>query len=95
MTTLLLFVLTALAGDETTRWTTTTVKLQRWQDAPIVAAELEPNTRVEVLFEEGPLVRVRRGMDFGWVAKDALTDVPPAGTATTPPPFQLQIPPPK
>ena len=80
-----LFGALAFADDA---WLTRDVELLRWpdqaEDREIVVAEGASGDKVEILFRDAELVRVRKGGDFGWVPVDALTEEAPEASATTP-----------
>lgn len=78
---LLLFV--RLASAETL-WAASAAEGARWPDAAVVTVRLEPGDEVEVLARKDDKVRVRKGVDFGWVAATALTAVAPAAPAPDP-----------
>ncbi len=48
-------------------WVREDVPLKRWPDADTTVATLEAGTEVEVVVDDGELLRVRRGTDFGWI----------------------------
>jgi hypothetical protein len=55
--------------------------MMRWKGDTVVLARIEPRTKLEVIYEAGDQVRVRRGTDFGWVPFAALTSTPPPEAA--------------
>jgi hypothetical protein len=54
-------------------YTTEAVTLARWQGSDTASAQLDAGRRIEVVLEDGDMVRVRSGTDFGWVSRDKLT----------------------
>lgn len=94
---LLLLLLLALPGVAyaETLWATVAVDGARWPDAPTpVSVHLIIGDEVEVLVRQGPLVRVRKGADFGWVSESTLTNVqPPPPAADSEPPVLPELPP--
>lgn len=94
---LLLLFLLALPGvaSAETLWASAPVDGARWPDAPTpVSVHLIVGDEVEVLVRKGPLVRVRKGADFGWVSESMLTSVPPAPPAVdSEPPVLPELPP--
>ena len=54
-------------------YTTEAVTLVRWLGGDAPSAELDAGRRIEVVLEDGDMVRVRSGTDFGWVSRDKLT----------------------
>jgi hypothetical protein len=85
MSTLIWLVTAALAEDN---WVATAGDAVRWPGQPTVAMRLDVGDKVEVLARQGPLVRVRRGTDFGWVDAKAVSSseiARPAAPPSTPP----------
>lgn len=80
-----LFGALAFADDA---WLTRDVELLRWPDhaegREVVVAEGATGDKVEILFRDTELVRVRKGGDFGWVPTDALTEESPEASTPTP-----------
>lgn len=72
----LLLLLARLCSAETL-WAATAAEGVRWPEATAVSVSLQPGDEVEVLARQAGLVRVRKGVNFGWVKPDALTDVEP------------------
>lgn len=72
----LLLLLVQLSLAET-RWATADAEGVRWPDATVVSVKLASGDEVEVLATEGDKVRVRKGVEFGWVAAASLTTVAP------------------
>lgn len=60
----------ALAEDN---WVATASDMKRWPDAEIVTGALAVGDKVEVVFRDAKLVRVRKGSDFGWVSPAVLS----------------------
>ena len=81
----LIGILCALAED---RWATEDVQGHRWPDSTVVTVKLSANEQVEVLVVDGPLARVRKGADFGWVEVSKLATTAPA----KPPPVDGDVP---
>ncbi len=82
------------AQAETLGWTTGPVELKRFPDADAVTLALPADAQVTVVLVDGDRYRVRRGTDFGWLAADQLSLLPPASALPpsgrfelTPPPF--------
>lgn len=73
----LLLLLVQLAHAET-RWAAADAEGVRWPDATVVSVKLATGDEVEVLATDGDKVRVRKGVEFGWVAAASLTTVAPA-----------------
>ena len=70
---LLLLLSTAFAQEA---WLTEPVDLVRWPDGePITVKALKSGSKVEILVQDegADLVRVRSGIEFGWVPAGALT----------------------
>ena len=96
MTALLLSLL-AIAQDATTEapalegyvWATEPLKPLRWPGSEVTTTEVELNERVEVVFVDGDLVRIRKNLNFGWVPAAALTATDP--TAAEAPAFDFNI----
>ncbi len=69
-------------------WLTRDVELLRWPDhaegREIVVSEAATGDKVEILFRDTELIRVRKGGDFGWVPVDALTEEAPEASADAP-----------
>jgi hypothetical protein len=83
----LTFINLAFAEDA---WVVNATELVRWPEtvtpnAPV--RSLEVNDKVEVVLRDGAQVRVRKGIDFGWVPATALTDKEPV--VETPPALEL------
>lgn len=67
----------APAADK--RFVTEETELLRWPDATVVSATVNAGDEVEILARgDGGLVRVRRGMDFGWIQESRLAESAPA-----------------
>ncbi len=81
-----LFGALALADDA---WLIQDVDLLRWPDPSesreVVVAEGLTGDKVEILFRDTDLIRVRKGGDFGWVPASALTETAPEDTAAEAP----------
>ena len=73
----------------TTLWTTAPVELARFKGGEVVTVSLPADAQVTLVLADGDTYRVRRGTDFGWVAADQLTALPPTGTGG----LQLSAPP--
>lgn len=74
---LLLLLSTAFAEDA---WLTDPVDMVRWPDGEAVTVKtLTSGAKVEILVQDegAELVRVRSGIDFGWVPADTLTTEQP------------------
>ncbi len=54
------------------------VTLVRWPDGDAAVTSLPAGTEVEVVMQEGDKIRVRKDLDFGWVAADAVGTQAPA-----------------
>ena len=54
-------------------YTTEAVTLLRWLGNDTPAAQVDAGRRIEVIVEDGDMVRVRSGTDFGWINRDKLT----------------------
>ena len=65
------------AGPEE-RYATAAVDLLRWPDGEVVSTALKEGDKVEIVVDDGALVRVRRGANFGWVRASALSTTAPA-----------------
>jgi len=78
---LLIAMLTAVHAEDA--WTTREVELLRWPEsvleAPPVTATAAEGDKLEIVLEDGAVVRVKKGTDFGWVPSDALTKDAPEG----------------
>lgn len=72
----------ALAAGATV-FTTEAVELKRFPDAVVSLTTLDPGAKVEVMLVDGPLARVRRGVDMGWVPVGKLGATPPAPAMVT------------
>ncbi len=70
----------ALAEDN---WVATDSDMKRWPDAEIVTGSLAVGDKVEVVFRDAKLVRVRKGSDFGWVSPSVLSASEVAAPAAT------------
>jgi len=71
-------------------WATRDVELQRWPEtvieAPPITAEAAAGDKLEIVLEDGDIVRVKKDGDFGWVPADALSkDAPEDEEATDAP----------
>lgn len=64
----------------TTLWTLAPVELTRFSDGDVVIVSLSSAAEVTLVLADGDQYRVRRGADFGWVAADQLTALPPTPT---------------
>ena len=72
---MLLLLTVAFAEDA---WLTSDAELVRWPDGdPIVVKSLDEGARVEIVVEDELPVRVRSGIDFGWVPATMLTTEEP------------------
>lgn len=75
-----------------TLWATEAVEGVRWPGATIATVHLVPGDAVDVLVRDGGLVRVKRGLEFGWVPAEKLSaeepkvDLEIPGLAPTEPP---------
>lgn len=58
-------------------YTVESVTLARWQGEDASSATVDAGRRIEVVLEDGDMVRVRSGTDFGWVSRDKLTTEAP------------------
>lgn len=65
-------------------WATTPLAGLRWPGAAAVSLSAEAGARLEVVAEEGDLLRVRLGTSFGWVPKAGVQDTEPAAAAAPP-----------
>jgi hypothetical protein len=65
-------------------WATTPLSGLRWPGAAAVSLSAEAGARLEVVAEEGDLLRVRLGTSFGWVPKAGVQDTEPAAAAAPP-----------
>lgn len=83
----LLTLWTALARAETL-WVSSPTDGVRWADNKAVSLHLQAGDEVEVVYRDGAKVRVRKGVEFGWVDASALTSVQPPkpDAAPVPPP---------
>jgi hypothetical protein len=64
----------------TTLWTQAPVELTRFSDSDVIIVSLPKDAEVTLVLADGDQYRVRRGADFGWVAADQLTGLPPMPT---------------
>lgn len=64
-----------------THWLSRAEPLLRWPGAQAVIATLDAGAEVTVVLRDGDQVRVRHGLDFGWVPAEALLAAPPAPAA--------------
>jgi len=72
---MLLLLTVAFAEDA---WLTSDADLVRWPDGePIVVKSLVEGAKVEIVMEDEVLVRVRSGIDFGWIPASMLTEEKP------------------
>lgn len=58
-------------------WATEPLKPVRWQGSTVSVTDVELNERVEVVLVDGDQVRIRKNLNFGWVAASALTAIDP------------------
>lgn len=58
-------------------YTAEAVTLVRWLGDDATSASVDAGRRIEVVLEDGDMVRVRSGTDFGWVSRDKLTTEAP------------------
>jgi len=58
-------------------WTTEAVSLTRWQGDDTTAASVDAGSKIQVVLEDGDMIRVRSGTDFGWISRDKLTTQEP------------------
>lgn len=72
----LLLLLARLCSAETL-WAASAAEGVRWPEVTAVSVSLQPGDEVEVLARQGDLVRVRKGVNYGWVQAGTLTDVAP------------------
>ena len=54
-------------------YTTQAVTLLRWLGNDTPSGQVDAGRRIEVIVEDGDMVRVRSGTDFGWVSRALLT----------------------
>lgn len=66
-------VAAAVEGLPAYVYTTEAVTLVRWLGDDASSAQVDADRRIEVVLEDGEMVRVRSGTDFGWVSRDKLT----------------------
>ena len=77
----------ALAQDlreGSTVFTTEAVDLLRFPDAALTLTTLEPGAKLEILLVDGALVRVRKGVDIGWLPVAKVSATPPAPALALP-----------
>lgn len=65
-------------------WATTPLAGLRWPGAAAISLSAEAGARLEVVAEEGDLLRVRLGTSFGWVPKVGVQDTEPAAAVAPP-----------
>ncbi|MBL8617650.1 MAG: hypothetical protein JNM72_18730 [Deltaproteobacteria bacterium] len=53
----------------------------RWPGAEARSLPVEAGARLEIIAEDGDLIRVREGTRFGWLPRAAVTSTPPAPAA--------------
>ena len=82
----LLLPLSALAEDV---WLAEEAPSTRFSDAELAGPLFESGEKVELLFEDGEIVRVRKGDRYGWVPATAITRERPADAESDAPGFQL------
>ena len=58
-------------------WATEPLQPVRWPGSTATTTEVELNERVEVVFVDGDMVRIRKKLNFGWVPRAALTTTDP------------------
>ena len=63
------------------RYATAAVDLARWPGSDVISTALKAGDKVEIVVDDGDLVRVRRGAEFGWVKASALSDTAPEAEA--------------
>lgn len=83
--TLLAIALSGVAHADDA-WTTEAVELQRWPagvEGSVVTRPLDSGSQVQIVTEQGEMVRVYTSGSFGWMPKALLTDEPPAPTEET------------
>ncbi|MBM4366137.1 MAG: hypothetical protein FJ102_07965 [Deltaproteobacteria bacterium] len=68
---MILFLLQLAVAED--NWVATESDMKRWPDAEIVTGSLAVGDKVEVVFRDSRLVRVRKGSDFGWVSPAVLS----------------------
>lgn len=77
-------------------WTTADVSATRFGGADSKeVGTIETGKRVEVLFRDGERVRVKlpASSQFGWIDAASVSDVAPAGAASSDAPIGLDLPP--
>ncbi|MDP6932684.1 MAG: hypothetical protein QGG40_07190 [Myxococcota bacterium] len=74
----------ASSASTESAWTVMSVELLRWPDSDQVVATVDLGTKVDVLVWDEQTVRVRSGVNFGWVARDQLTLDAPEPAEPTP-----------
>jgi len=79
---MLLLLTVAFAEDA---WLTSDADLVRWPDGEaIVVKSLVEGAKVEIVTEDEVLVRVRSGIDFGWIPASMLTEEEPENALLPP-----------
>lgn len=65
-------------------WATAPVSGLRWPGSTAISLSAEAGARLEVVAEEGELLRVRLGTSFGWVPKASVQETEPTPVAPSP-----------
>ncbi|NOY25450.1 MAG: hypothetical protein GXP62_06210 [Oligoflexia bacterium] len=66
-----------------THWLSRDVPLLRWPDGQGTVAMLDAGQPVTIILTDKDQVRIRHGLDYGWVPLDAVTDQSPDATDAT------------
>lgn len=74
----------APAGLARLVWATAPVSGLRWPGSTAISLSAEAGARLEVVAEEGELLRVRLGTSFGWVPKSSVQATEPTPVAPGP-----------
>ncbi len=62
-------------------WTTADTTSVRFSDAATAGPTFSAFTRLSVVYEDGDLLRVHDGPNFGWIARGTVTEEEPAEAA--------------
>jgi hypothetical protein len=76
----------AVVGAPTVVYAVAPAQGLRWPGGDARSLPVEAGARLEIIAEDGDLIRVREGTRFGWLPRAAVTSAPPAPAAAGLPP---------
>ncbi|MBT3223716.1 MAG: hypothetical protein HN348_32000 [Proteobacteria bacterium] len=76
------FLFSASAWAQEKVWVAEDVQSMRFVNEEVVGPFFSAGDRVEVVFREAGQVRLKKGLEFGWVAEAQVTDKEPEAEET-------------